>query len=44
MKIDENTLSLDLQSIILAGMTFEKLCDYVSVITCKNSSKNNEED
>lgn len=30
MKIDETKLPLDLQAIILTGMNFEQLCNYIA--------------
>lgn len=38
-KIDESRLPLDLQTIILTGMTFDELCNYVAVNICNGYEK-----
>lgn len=42
-KIDESKLPLDLQSIILTGMNFEQMCEYISINVLSNSEDNNAE-
>ena len=42
MKIDETKLPLDLQAIILTGMNFEQLCNYIAENVVNDTREENE--